>query len=73
MAATAGEVVIARRDLRNRIGEIWGQAPAGQSFVATTRSRRVTRLVPTDPHEPTEFVNDRARDVVDLLLLCGLT
>jgi len=27
----------------------------------------------TDPHEPPEYVNDRARDVVDLLLLRDLT
>lgn len=27
----------------------------------------------TDPHEPPEFVNDRARDVIDLLLLRDLT
>ena len=27
----------------------------------------------TDPHEPPDFVNDRARDVVDLLLLRDLT
>jgi hypothetical protein len=27
----------------------------------------------TDPHNPPEFVNDRARDVVDLLLLRALT
>jgi hypothetical protein len=26
----------------------------------------------TDPHEPPDYVNDRARDVVDLLLLSGL-
>lgn len=52
MAATVQEVVIAQRDLRNRVGEILRQAQAGQSFVITTRGERVARLVPSESPVP---------------------
>jgi len=48
MTATAGDIVIAQRDLRNRVGEILRRAQLGQCFVVTTRGERVARLVPAE-------------------------
>lgn len=45
--------------------------PTLDSLVSIAMSYQIAQKIhaPSDPHEPPEFVNERARDVVDLILL----